>query len=163
MFFLFENEKTYSETEIKKDLNELLNKDEEIKEISLKTKVPILIKKCENGIRALYHIKNKEIWICPEKINIGCLKEVLKHELIHSYDHLIKKIDLSTKKGLAKSEIHAMKHCECKNSWFKKRCTFNKAIEAVSLSINNLDEAKEIVTSIFSESYNENLFLSPFD
>jgi len=148
--------------EIKDEIDFLISKDKDIQYFYGKLKVPIKIQDYGNGIRALYHVKNKEIWISPTKIAPGSLKEAFLHECIHSYDHNVNGIDLSSKKGLAKSEIHAMKLCECRNAWFKKRCTFKKAVQAVSLSIGSESEAKDLVSSQFEESYYENILNDPY-
>ena len=56
-----------------------------------------------------------------------------------------------------------MKLCECKNKWFVRRCTKLKAIEAVSLSINNEERAKNVVNEVFEETYNDEFLSHPFD
>lgn len=145
-------------TEIQNEVNYITKNDPEISSILSKTKTPILIKNCGPGIRALYHIKKKQIWINDSGIYPGQLKEMLRHECIHCYDHLINKIKIDTKEGLARTEIHAMKLCECAQSWFRKTCTYYKAIQAVSLSLGDGLEAREVVDSVFDDAYNENVF-----
>ena len=139
--------------EIQRELNYLSTNDKEISFILKKTKVPVLIKDCGEGIRALYNIKKKQIWISDEATMPGSLKEVLLHECIHSYDHIVNKIDISTVEGLAKTEIHAMKMCECRGSLFKRFCTKTRATEAVALSTGNYNTAKEAVQNAFDSAY----------
>ena len=149
--------------EIEIEIDRLLKEDPEISFLNKKMVIPIIIKDCGEGIRSLYHIQNKEIWIDPIRNDYRYVREPLLHEFIHAYDHQCNHIKLSTVKGLAKSEIHAMKLCECKNKWFVRRCTKLKAIEAVSLSINNEERAKNVVNEVFEETYNDEFLSHPFD
>lgn len=150
-------------SQIQIEIDRIIKEDPKISYLNKKMKVPIIIKECGEGIRSLYHIKNKEIWVDPFRNDINSLEEPLLHEFIHAYDHLVNKIPLSTVNGLARSEIHAMKLCECKNAWFVKRCTKQKAIEAVSLSINNEERAERVVNEVFNETYNDEFLAHPFD
>lgn len=149
--------------EIEIEVDRLLKEDPEISYLNKKMIIPVLFKDCGNGIRSLYHIQNKEIWIDPVRNDPKFVREPLLHEFIHAYDHQCNNIKLSTVKGLAKSEIHAMKLCECKNAWFVRRCTKLKAIEAVSLSINDEERAKNVVNEVFDETYNDEFLSHPFD
>ncbi|OHS92681.1 hypothetical protein TRFO_41008 [Tritrichomonas foetus] len=153
----------FNETELKNEIDRLLKDDYEISSLHKKMKVPIKIKECGEGIRSLYHIQKKEIWIHPEGYDAYSLREALLHEIIHAYDHQVNKIPLSTIDGLARSEIHAMKLCECRDAWFVKRCTRNKAIEAVTLSIKDRKKAENIVESIFDDVYYDDFLSNPFD
>ena len=143
--------------EIQKEIKYLTANDKEISFMLKKTKVPILIKDCGEGIRALYNIKKRQIWVSEHDTMPGSLQEVLLHECIHSYDHIVNKIDISTISGLAKSEIHAMKMCECRGSWFRRFCTKTRAIQAVFLSTGDYAKAEEAVKKEFETAYYDNV------
>ena len=149
--------------QVRKEIERLKANDKEISAILKKTNVPIIIKECGSGIRALYNIKKKEIWVSDKDVEPGSLKEILLHECIHSYDHTVNKINISTLEGLARTEVHAMKMCECKNAWFKKYCTKTKATKAVSLSLGDYEKAEKAVLDVFDSAYNENFLSGPYD
>lgn len=154
-----------AENEIEADVKWLIEKDSEISALQKDTKVPVIVKDCGAGIRACYRIDSREIWISPMIDDIASLREALLHEFVHAHDHLVKKIPIGTIKGLATSEIHAMKRCECHDSWFRRSCTRAKAIEAVSLSTGNEERAVDAVNLVFDEVYDEDtpVYESPFD
>ena len=149
--------------EIQEKINTLLENDYEISYLHKKAKVPVKIKECGDGIRALYNIKKKEIWISPYGFDENSLREALLHESIHAYDHLYRKINIQTINGLAQTEVHAMKQCECRKAWFTKSCTRNKAIEAVQLSVGSEVKAREAVDNVMDSAYYEELWPHPFD
>ncbi|EAY05762.1 hypothetical protein TVAG_138310 [Trichomonas vaginalis G3] len=152
-----------TQKEIQQEIDYLVKNDKEINHILTQTKTPILIKDFDPNIRALYHIKKKQIWVNNTGIYPGQLKEMLLHECIHCYDHLINKINIGTKEGLARSEVHAMRECECAGSWFRRWCTYYKAIQAVTLSTGNHEAARSAVDSVFSDAYYEDIFHDPYN
>ena len=160
MMFLdyFFGTKYLSEEEIKGKVDELVRNDRDISYLYQMVTVPIKIEECGEGIRAMYNIRKREILISPFGFDEKSLREALLHEMVHAYDHQFQNIDLNTIEGLAKSEIHAMKECECSSCWFPRKCTMEKAIEAVDLSIGNRNKAKEAVESVFETGFNDNIF-----
>ena len=140
------------------EINRLLREDSEISALNKRMCVPVYVLDCGENIRALYNISNREIWIDPKCSDPYSLREALLHEMIHAYDHQVNGLKLSTLKGLATSEVHAMRQCECKNALFKKICTKEKAIQAVSLSINNEKKAQKIVDDIFEDVYYDEFY-----
>lgn len=143
--------------EIRETIDNLLENDTEIMEIRQHiSRIPIRLQNINDKVRALYHIGNQEIWINQEQFSDRDeLREALLHECIHAYDHKVKKIDISKPEGLATTEIHAAAQCECRNAWFRKCCTRDKAVEAVGLSMKNEKSAKKVVDSIFDKIYDE--------
>lgn len=150
-------------TKLESDIENLLNNDSEISALFKKLVVPIKIKSCGEGIRALYYIPDQEIWIDPTITDENALKESLLHEYIHAYDDQVNQLSITTLKGLAKAEIHAMKLCECKNSMYPRLETKLMAIQAVTLSINNAKLAEEVVGSVFDETYDDDFASILFD
>ena len=150
---------------VESEVELMIQNDWEISALRKETKVPVLVKPCGEGIRACYRIDKKEIWISPDICDLGSLREALLHEFVHAHDHLVKKIPIGTISGLATSEIHAMKRCECCDAWFKRSCTRSKAIEAVALSVGSEEKAIDAVDRVFDDVYDEGAakYEPPFD
>lgn len=56
-----------------------------------------------------------EIILLPERIwgGEGEIREILRHEMVHAFDHSVLKRDLRSSAGLACSEIRAAREAEC--------------------------------------------------
>lgn len=148
--------KQLSEEEVKNEVKYLIQSDPELANISSKISIPITVKECDKGIRAYFDIQKNRIVLSPFGYTSGSLQEALLHELIHAYDQNILKIKINTLEGLAKSEVHAMKYCECRNNLFRRRDTFRNAVEAVNHSIHNEEQAYNAVNSVFNQAYSDN-------
>ncbi|KAH9260138.1 hypothetical protein BASA81_001913 [Batrachochytrium salamandrivorans] len=67
-----------------------------------------------------------EIILLPERIfgGEGEIREILRHEMVHAFDHSVLKRDLRSSTGLACSEIRAAREAEC------QQCSTNPFIRA---------------------------------
>lgn len=158
MYFWWEEEvKQLTPQQLKSAVDRMLVGDSQIAQLHTKTKVPIKFRDCDNGIRALYNIKKREIWVDPSVKNESELREALLHEFIHAADHK-GGLDISTLDGLARSEVHAAKYCECKSAFFKRRCVKNVAKIAVTNSIGDYERASQAVDSVFEDAFADSLF-----
>mmetsp|Transcript_18797 Transcript_18797/g.34834 ORF Transcript_18797/g.34834 Transcript_18797/m.34834 type:complete len:128 (-) Transcript_18797:385-768(-) len=45
------------------------------------------------------------------------VREVLRHELVHAFDHCVKRRDLASCDGLACSEVRAAREAECRDNF----------------------------------------------
>jgi hypothetical protein len=142
-----------SEDELNAEIKTLISSDPEISELYAATKVDPRVCECGDGIRALYHINHREIWINPSGLTRDALREALLHEYIHASDHIVKGIDISTILGLATTEVHAMAQCECRNAWFPRSCVFQNAVQAVTLATHDKEKAEKAVESVFEDAY----------
>jgi hypothetical protein len=145
----------FSREEIEKYVNDFIEHDAELSSIHQRIHIPIRVKECGEGIRALYHNAKKEIWISPHFTDEWSLLEALRHESIHAADHLVDDINISSLKGLARSEVHAMGLCECRGAWLFRRCVWYRSIEAVSLACGDLEKAISAVDSVFHDCYSD--------
>ena len=148
-----------SPKEVENEIKRLTLEDSIISKIHNELKITIQVQDCQDdNIRAYYNIKQNKIIISPYGYNYKTLHEALLHEYIHAYDHKIQNLKIDTLEGLASTEIHAAKYCECRNElFFKKQKTFSKAIEAVNCSIHNHEKAYNAVNSIFSKEYQKKI------
>jgi hypothetical protein len=149
--FLFGHSLT--ETEVIDEVNQLIQADTEISELFQATRIQPQVRELPETMRSCYRVDKRQIWISPTIRDRASLREAVLHEFIHANDHLVNGIDLSTVKGLAISEVHAMQTCECRDSWFPRSCTHDSAVEAVGLSIGDLERSKRIVAEVFDEAY----------
>jgi hypothetical protein len=134
-------------------VQDMIHNDSELSDLFAKTQVPVSVRECPPGVRACYQIKLKEIWISPLCFECASLHEVLLHEYIHAYDHLVKGIEISTVRVVSTTEIHALMRCECKSAFFPRSCTYANAVRAVTLSTGNEKLARTEVSAVFDEVY----------
>jgi hypothetical protein len=138
--------------EVKTEIAELIESDPEISELQQSTKARARIGDCPEGVRSFYDVRNHEIVISSTGFTRDSLREAVFHEFVHSHDHVKRGVDLSTLRGLAINEVHAMTRCGCRNSWFQRVCVFASAVRAVPLSIKDGEKAKEAVSLVFDEA-----------
>jgi hypothetical protein len=142
-------------------IRDLIRSDEELSRLFAQTKVPAYVHECPPGSRACYHIPSKEIWISPSNWERATLRDVLLHEYIHAYDHVVAGIDIATLRGLSITEIHAAMRSECRTAFCHKSCTRSVAIQAVATASGNEKAAQQIVPEVFEETYRR--YSSPRD
>jgi hypothetical protein len=46
-----------------------------------------------------------------------------------------------------------MQTCECRDSWFPRTCTREGAVDAVALSIGDLERLRQIVADVFDQAF----------
>jgi hypothetical protein len=142
-----------SNDEVQSEIAALIESDPAISDLRQSTKVRARIGNCPDGVRSFYDVRKHEIIISSNGFTRDSLREALFHEYVHANDHLNRGIDLSTLRGLAISEVHAMTQCECRDSWFQRACVFANAVRAVALSIKDEQKAREVVNLVFNEAY----------
>ena len=152
-------ERNLSPKEVENEVERLCLEDPIISNLHKKLNTSIKVEDCQDeNIRAYYNIKQNKIIISPYGFNYNTLHEALLHEYIHAYDQNVNDIAINTLEGLASTEIHAAKYCECANTFFfKRQKTFSKAVEAVTCSIHDPDRAYNAVNSVFSKVYEEKI------
>lgn len=119
-----------------------------------------------------------EIILLPERIYGGEaeIREIIKHEMVHAYDHCIRRRDLRVSDELACSEIRAAREAECAacgtNPFIrlscayvpmsgpicerlKKECVGEVAIKAMETVFPSQQEARESVKRMFSVCYRD--------
>ena len=103
-----------------------------------------------------------EIVLCANRLSKNDVKEVLKHELIHAFDFVNKRVDFNSCRGLAYTEIRAAREAECSDELaflgIKSRCIRRKAT-ASTRNIFPLD-ASACVEEVFQAAVNDR---SPFN
>jgi hypothetical protein len=126
------------------------------------TRLPVISRKCvDEGVeglaRAMFSIP-PSITLCSNRLyKYSDVEESLMHEMIHAYDYLARKMDLTDCEQLACSEIRSNREGECSGTWvferFRRRCTRLNAINATKSMFP--ERASQCVLDMFERCYKD--------
>lgn len=158
LFDYFFGTEYLSAREVRRRTERLVEDDREIARLYRQVDAPVEVAECGEGIRAMYDVARRVIRVAPHGHTAEGLREALLHEMVHAYDHQVRGVDIGRIDGLAASEVHAMRECECRGCWGKRRCVRERAAEAVELAIGDRKRAEDAVGRVFEEAFGEELW-----
>ena len=81
---------------------------------------------------------------------------LLKHELVHAHDMLVRGLDSNDDDALACMEIRAHRWAQCENSWFKQPCVKRHATRSIQMHFDNVETARELVERNYAKCLDRN-------